>query len=164
MKCSRPSIVLALIIISFSLSLSRSAFAQESPDDEVMQTPSGLPFLISTVAMAAGGISTVAGFGITSTMVATQSNKDQEEVLQTYLNHNSVALQQDLFLGAGESITDLAQLFGVPEEDFSVFAAHLFEHRQELAALLAEGQVTEQETRYFVSVVSAGISALLPEG
>lgn len=156
---SLASIVICLLFIG-TLAVPGKAFAQDGPEGpEATGTGSvlvSLGYLTTTTAVLAG-VALVAGLGIT-TVLAVRSQRAEEEALQTYLNQNGVAVQQDLYLGAGESLLDLAQIFGVQEAELPLFSEHLFLHRQELAGFLEAGDATWESTQSFAALVREGLN------
>jgi hypothetical protein len=73
--------------------------------------------------------------------------------LDHYIRENAVALQQDLRVGGGHSVDDLAQMFGVPEERRAAFAYGLRRHDDELVSLTRIEGANMERTRRFAFIV-----------
>lgn len=58
----------------------------------------------------------------------------------TYMRENAVALQQDISLGAGPAIDDLATLYAVEPHAIPQLAARLKAHRHELVLILSHAE------------------------
>ena len=73
--------------------------------------------------------------------------------VETYLEHNAVALQHALYLGGGESTRDLATLFEVPEDHLPAFTSLLFEHRDEISGILLRAESRSLRAQVFTEFV-----------
>lgn len=78
--------------------------------------------------------------------ISSSTNKllDPFTMTEQYVRHNQVALQQDITVGAGQTVEDLAALCGVSGDEVKPFGRALRAHR---AAILAQinGQDLERE-------------------
>ena len=101
-----------------------------------------------------GGIVTTAGGIVLTVYVATSNNR----AMKSYIRHNAVALQQDLTLGAGPTVDDLAQAFGVPEAEVADFGQALRSKRSTLVPLIGDGDVDDARTARFVDLVESATS------
>ena len=72
---------------------------------------------------------------------------------QRYMMNNAVALSQDISMGGGESLRDLATIYGLPLEEHGAFCRQAYAHRDELVELLQQEQVTRADAEQFVYVV-----------
>lgn len=80
--------------------------------------------------------------------------------MENYLEDNAVALQQDLSLGAGETVDDLALAFQVAEEDRATFGKIVRSNRATLLELANPEQLDTERARAFVEVlVTASVDA-----
>ena len=91
---------------------------------------------------------TIGGGVLTATLIRNSSSE-----IEIYIQTNAVAIQHDLFMGAGESSDDLARLFHVAEEHRGIFSDLLFSHREELAPLAAPGRVNSATAVQFIEVI-----------
>ncbi len=139
---------LFLATLSVCLLVSTSAWAQSNLQE------SDLDFMISTSTTTSTTAAVIGG--IILTVVLTSSS---EEAVAAYLKQNAVAVQHDLYLGAGDTAADLASLFGVPQERHAHFADLLFDHRESLAPRVTPGAVTDETARQFIEIVLAGMFA-----
>lgn len=96
----------------------------------------------------------VLALGYFSVQLATGTNEEQ---VQRYLRQNAVAVQHDLYLGAGETTRDLAELFGVHREEYDAFARLLYDRRKVLAPLVEPGTVDSASARKFVEIITEAI-------
>lgn len=72
---------------------------------------------------------------------------------EVYLNNNVHALEQDISMGAGESISDLGHMAGIRSADINAFAKLLRAHRSELLPLLGGERVDADATREFAQLI-----------
>lgn len=72
---------------------------------------------------------------------------------EVYINNNAHALEQDISMGAGESIADLGHMAGIHDADIKAFARLLRAHRAELLPLLGGERVDADATREFAQIV-----------
>lgn len=91
----------------------------------------------------------VGGIVLTVVLVVAASSADMED----YMRDNAVAIQHDIYMGAGETARDLASVFHVPDEQIDAFAALLFANRAELAPLAEPGMVTSESAVHFMRIV-----------
>lgn len=73
---------------------------------------------------------------------------------EAYIRQNAVALQQDMTIGAGESIDDLAAAFQVSEDNIPAFAAALHAKRAELLPLTDVGELDEARANAFFEIIA----------
>ncbi len=59
-----------------------------------------------------------------------------EEELEAYLRHNRVGVAQDVSLGSGQTVEDLALMFGVEGKDVAAFGRALRARRRVLLAFV----------------------------
>jgi hypothetical protein len=78
--------------------------------------------------------------------------------LDRYIRDNAVALQQDLQVGGGQTVDDLAQLFGVPVVQRPVFARLLRAHSAQLIPLTTIPREDPARTRRFILIIAAAMS------
>ncbi len=50
--------------------------------------------------------------------------------LDTYLQHNTIALRQDLALGSDDALRDLAHIMAIPTEHYASWRAHMISQRE----------------------------------
>lgn len=129
--------------VAFLLSTGSTAFAQS--DDETVD----LADQFTTATCATTWVASVILVGMALWGLANLSWGQ----LEVYIRDNAVGLQQDLYLGGGESVQDLAAMFRVPQEQRAEFADILYEHREQLAELAEPGEVDETSARQFGEIV-----------
>ena len=146
----------SLLITTMALAPAAS-FAQDEPEpeyDPVLTTIEGIGMtltygiilgLLAGVAIGAG-VSTTLGVPILLTI-----NQNEVSILQSYIGDHEHQLAQDISLGGGETVNDLAQLFGVPTNKRAQFAQAL--RRERRALMLAQDPTREQVERFGLLVL-----------
>lgn len=83
---------------------------------------------------------------------------------QRYMNNNSVALQQDISVGAGEALADLATIYAIPDAERGAFYARVRTHREELLAILDTPRVELADVVRFtyLALTEAQLTRLQP--
>jgi hypothetical protein len=76
-----------------------------------------------------------------------------------YLGRNTIALQEDLVLGAGPTVSDLAAYLRIANEDYDWFGPILRRHRHDLLDLADEEQLTPERALAFFDTVQTLIIA-----
>lgn len=99
------------------------------------------------------GLTTAAVAGGVVLTVVLASGGSKQASLETYMRHNSVAIQHDLYMGGGETARDLAQFFEIRDEDFSAFAQILFDQRQELVGFADPDRIDALSVYQFSEVI-----------
>ena len=138
MRIRKLAVLLALAV-TFALAPVSSAFGQNN--NEAAALYSTTIYGITTTAIVGGVVLTV--------VLVMGANSDME----TYLDQNSVAIQHDLYMGAGGTSRDLAGAFNVPEENYQQFAALLFDSRHQLAPLAEPGEIDAVSAHQFVEII-----------
>jgi hypothetical protein len=109
------------------------------------------------VAGAALLLSTAAGVGLAiyATVRANRRATAEETATtaMTYLKANAHQLRQDLALGAGPTLDDLAQASGISTQNRAGFARALQRHRRELLSLAKEEGLSPERALAFLSRV-----------
>lgn len=141
MRMKRLAVVLALAAAVVLAPVS-SAFGQYWSDGEE------IVFLYTSTTYGATTTAIAGGVVLTVILVMGASSE-----METYMEQNAVAIQHDLYLGAGETSRDLAEAFNVPEENYQQFAALLFDNRNQLAPLAEPGQIDAVSAHKFVEII-----------
>ena len=102
-------------------------------------TPARMPSTTTT---------TIVG-GIILTVVLSRKSSS----LERYLRDNAVALHQEVGRGAGDTVADLADIFGVRAADRPLFARLLRQNRREVLDLIDPEHLDEARTKRFVALV-----------
>ena len=134
-----------------------ASFAQDdagTEHDPVMTTIEGIGVTITygiimgvLLGVAIGaGVSTTVGVPILLTI-----NQNEVSFLQSYIGDHEHQLAQDIALGGGETVNDLAQMFGVPQDKRAPFAKAL--RRERRALMLAQDPSREQVERFGLIVL-----------
>lgn len=145
-KGEKKSLRVALIILTTLFLYGSPLAAQDSEDliwgvqPELWSTSTSTT---STAALAGGAVLTF------------QLARSSMAEVETYLEHNAVALQHDFYLGGGESARDLATLFQVQEPHLFAFTSLLFEHRDELSEILSTTGADSLRAHLFTELVIA---------
>ncbi|MGM0556555.1 MAG: DUF3015 family protein [Myxococcota bacterium] len=145
-------IVVAALSLAFVVATTTNAAAQSSTSDEEAAA-AGL-LLTTTI----GGITTTIG-GVVLTVVLVSKDDDNKEAMKLYIQNNGIAMQQDLTMGGGETVDDLAEAFGVSESKHEAFGRALRERREALVDLADARSVDEERAGRFIEEVNAAILA-----
>lgn len=108
-------------------------------------------FLTSSSTSTSSSVVTSAGLMLV--MVSLTPERKQNAQLAAYLNANRTSVRQDLTMGAGPSLTDLAQAFGVDAKGHKAFGAALRRARRDLLPILSTPRVTLTGADRFVQIV-----------
>lgn len=103
------------------------------------------------------GPTTTVAAGVAITVVLLLGKNDSASK-EAYIRQNAVALQQDMTLGAGESIDDLAAAFQVSEENIPAFTAAVHAQRSELLPLTDVGALDSKRADAFFAIVATTMS------
>ncbi len=95
----------------------------------------------------------------TGVLVVEILDDERRASLEPYLRENAVAVQQDISLGAGGAVEDLAVFYGVLPSEVAEFGGLLRDCRDELAPLIEPGEVDEASVRAFDRIVSQEIQS-----
>ncbi len=121
------------------------ASAQDSLQ-ELVTANSG--FIITLVVLTSASTVTYITQGLTDRWLD-QLFADTER----YMNNNAAALGQDIALGAGDSLSDLAMIYAVPEHERDAFFARAHAQRHILMPLVNKPEVTSADARAFVLAI-----------
>ncbi|MFU8806827.1 MAG: hypothetical protein ACNA8W_23675 [Bradymonadaceae bacterium] len=102
--------------------------------------------LSATSSSAMVGISMTFDTGVTTMM---------GPIKEAYLRRNAIALQEDLVLGAGETVRDFAAYLSVANEEYDWFGRIIRRHRHELLDLAAPERLTPERALAFFDAVEA---------
>lgn len=138
----------AVLLILSMLLLSNTGFAASTTCTGDNCEEAGALLLTTTT-----GPTTTVAAGVAITVVLLLSD-DGSASRESYLRQNAVALQQDMTVGAGGSIDDLAAAFQVSEENIPAFAAAIHAQRSELMPLTDIGQLDEKRADAFFEMVA----------
>ena len=72
---------------------------------------------------------------------------------QRYMHNNAAALSLDISVGGGESLSDLATMYGLPPEEHERFCERAHTRRHALLDLLSHEHITREDARAFVLAV-----------
>lgn len=105
---------------------------------------------------------TSAGIGVTTlggaiTGVVLTVNSADDESKASYIFDNATALKQDLTLGHGAAVRDLAEVFQVEPSDYGAFADMVHERRDKLVPLTDREKLTEQRASMFFRTIAKGM-------
>lgn len=73
--------------------------------------------------------------------------------MKSYLRNNATALQQDIHMGAGNTITDLAQMFSVESKHKAAFGKLLRTNKSTLLSVLKSHNLTHKEAHTFTLTI-----------
>lgn len=93
--------------------------------------------------------------------ISSTTNKvlDPFVVTEQYVKNNQAALSQDIMLGGGSSIEDLAKLCGVPSQDLKPFAKALRTHRAQILGQINSEDLERAQVLGFVKEVARAMAA-----
>jgi len=138
----------ALLVILSMLLMSGSALA----NDDVTCTGENCEEAGALLLTTTTGPTTTVAAGVAITVVLMVGGGSASN--EAYIRQNAVALQQDMTIGAGESIDDLAAAFQVSEENIAAFAAALHAKRGELLPLTDVGALDEARANAFFEIIA----------
>lgn len=143
---SAPKLFSTLLAISI-LFISATAFAQDyNNDDEA----AGLTLLSTTT-----GLTTTIAGGVALTVLLI--DRDGSASKEAYIRQNALALQQDMTIGAGHSIEDLAAVFRISKKNLPAFASAVHSHRDQLFALTHVEKLDEQRADKFFQIIATAM-------
>lgn len=147
----------ALLAIAAILCLSSASFADDYDDNDIDCTgdnceEAGAALLTTTTAPTT---TVAAGVAITVVLMMGGGGSASKE---TYIRQNALALQQDMTVGAGESVTDLAAAFQVSEQNLPAFAAAVHAHRAELLPLTDVSELNTERADAFFAIVATAMN------
>lgn len=145
MKTLLRTLVISTLAITLTSSL---AFAQ---DDTTTSGDGGLGGSTSTSTTTTTAVAITVGPIVTTTMVAGGGKSSAK--MEAYLRNNATALQQDVRLGAGQTVADLAQIFQVSDQNQAAFGKIIRAHRAELASLAQVSKLNTTRTNAFVKTI-----------
>ena len=120
--------------------------AQESEGStlqEVISANSGL--ILTLVVITTASTVTYITQGLTDRMLDRIFSDTQR-----YMNHNAAALSQDVTIGSGESLEDLATIYHLPGAEQPAFFERAAAEREALLPALTAGHVSAELARDFV--------------
>src|SRR5690554_627240 len=138
----------ALLVILSMLLMSGSALA----NDDVTCTGENCEEAGALLLTTTTGPTTTVAAGVAITVVLMMGGSSASN--EAYIRQNAVALQQDMTVGAGDSIEDLAAAFQVSEENIPAFAAALHAKRGELLPLTNVGELDQARADAFFEIIA----------
>lgn len=103
---------------------------------------------------------TVLGGGVTLLIVLlNNSGGDSEEAKLRFIQKRATGLEQDLTLGSGEAVADLANAFRVDTEHRDAFGEMLRDRRDQLMPLLNREKLDRERAATFFEVVVRGMQS-----
>ena len=104
-----------------------------------------------TTSSTSSSTSTILGAGV---LLLSMTNKSAKTaMIEKYLRDNQVAVIHDLNVGAGGSIDDFAQAFGVKQKNRKTFNVMMRKHRVQLTQLANSKTLTIKRAGMFVDVI-----------
>lgn len=134
-----------LAIAGLTVCLSAPAFAQ----DDNTNSGDGVASSSTSTTTTVGVLITV-GPILTTTLVASSGSSAQ---MEQYMRHNATALQQDLNVGGGQTVKDLAQIFMVEPAQEQAFGQMLRQHRASLVDLTKVDTLNQDRAGLFISTI-----------
>lgn len=149
-KITHMSCALAVAIACFGPATASAQGGRQSIDWESTIKANGLlTTSVSTLAIY---------FTVQPIMSSTSSTSDlffgTLDMARSFISTNSVAIAQDITMGAGDSIEDLAQLAGIKREHIPALAKLMHRERKKLIAILTEGPLTDQDVVHFSNIIT----------
>lgn len=99
------------------------------------------------------GVVLTAVDGVSSTTSSTSDALFGCDQAQVYMDANAVALSQEITMGGGQTVTDLAGMAGIEPEDRAAFAKVLRAQHAALVPLL-EDEVTREDAEAFTRIIT----------
>lgn len=137
----------SLAVGALTLCLASSAWAQDNNDDAVIAGYNSS----STSTTTSTGIAITVGPILTTTMVAGSDGSNAK--MEQYMRQNATALQQDINMGGGQAVADLAQMFQVDAAQHQAFGKMLRQHRGELLGLTNTDALNHERAGQFISAI-----------
>ena len=135
------------------VSVATSLLLLAAPNAMAQNGGGGGAFGASVTTTTTGVATTLIGGGIALTVILVSNSSDSSSK-EKYIRQNAVALKQDLTVGAGETVQDLAATFQVEDEDRETFARMLRERRDTLVPLTnLEKLDADRADRFFQTIV-----------
>lgn len=117
------------------------------------QNNSGLGLATTTTTL---GAVTLVGGGIALTIVLATNSGDSSSKKE-FIRQNAVALQQDLTVGGGDSVRDLAAAFQVEQGDYDKFARMVHDRRDDLVPLTQVDKLDSTRADEFFRTIAKGM-------
>lgn len=137
------------VAAALAMALSSTAHAQAVEPVPEGSAALGSSLLSSTIGVPITGLG-VAIYGIVTTVRGGGGGGD---VAEAYLRQNANQLAQDLAVGDGRTLLDLASAAEIRAEDYATFASQLRAHRAELLSLADASQLTRERAVAFMARV-----------
>ncbi|MEC9440958.1 MAG: DUF3015 family protein [Myxococcota bacterium] len=99
------------------------------------------------------GVVLTAVDGVSSTTSSTTDAIFDCDQAQVYMDANAVALSQEITMGGGQTVTDLAGMAGIEPGDRAAFAKMLRTQHASLVPLL-EDEVSREDAEAFTRIIS----------
>lgn len=135
-----------LAIAGLTVCLSATAFAQETKT-----SGNGGLGSSSTSTTTTSGVLITVGPILTTTLVSSSGGSSAQ--MEQYMRHNATALQQDLNVGGGQTVKDLAQIFMVEPAQEQAFGQMLRQHRASLVDLTQVDNLNQDRAGLFISTI-----------
>ena len=147
--------LLSSLLIGILIMAPAASFAQDIDDQDLMITTYGIR-LTSTYIFVIGGLTGAAIGSVVSATIGNSPlmnglNKDELSMLASYIEEHDHQLAQDIALGGGETVNDLAQLYGVPANKRVQFAKAL--RRERRALMISQGSSRDEVERFGLIVL-----------
>lgn len=130
------------------------ATAGLSSSPALAQDGGGVNFGFGTSSTTTWLGATASTVGVVFIIIWLVSPDDGEAAMQEYLQQNGAAVAQDVAMGGGASLDEISVYFGVHTEHRARFAQVLRAENTDLQALLAGEDVTREQARAFIAIVS----------
>lgn len=149
--------LLTSLLITTLMFAPTASFAQDedgSPSDPILTTIEGIGVTITYGVIMGMMLGVAIGAGVSTTVgvpILLTINQNEVSILQSYIGDHEHQLAQDIALGGGETVNDLAQLFGVPQDKRAQFAKAL--RRERRALMLAQDPSRDQVERFGLLVL-----------
>jgi hypothetical protein len=136
--------------MGFVMATANDAAAQTTSDEEA----AGAALVLTTTI---GGITTTIGGIVLTVVLVSKDDDDNKEAMKVYIENNGLAMQQDITMGAGGTVDDLAEAFGVPESEHTAFGRALRARQADLVDLTDAREINEERAGEFIEQVNAAI-------
>lgn len=145
----KGTLLAAGLVLGAVMTLGASTAHADDRDDTIIIFTPGLMTTTTT-----GVVITV-----TDTISSTTSSTSEAlfgdcEHAALYLEHNATALEQEIALGGGESVGDLAKMAGIAPKDEAAFAKLLRSQRRALTPLLTAETIDGEVAAQFSAIVA----------
>lgn len=145
----KSTLIFGLAVVLAMSSVSTAWADTESPDDDAIFASFAGAFAATFSISATSSLLPYA----TTTTALFNALGSTTRAAESYVKHNAVALQHDIYVGGGEAARDLGRIYGIAEGQIDSFGRLLYKNRTRLAPLIEPGEVDAAAAREFSDII-----------